>query len=114
MTTIQNQIEAFPYNWPHDASLNSQTTALVVVDMQRDCMPVLSLLKRSDLLWIVTAPPVCSPGGYLEHQGYDISGVRQIIPGLQILLEACREARFPVYHTREGYCSRFCQSDMWF
>ena len=31
------QIKANPYNWPHDASLSPQTTALVVIDMQRDC-----------------------------------------------------------------------------
>lgn len=45
---------------------------------------------------------VCSPGGYLEAQGYDIEPVRAIIPGLQRLLKAFREAGFPVYHTREG------------
>ena len=32
-------IKATPYNWPHDASLNSSTTALVLIDMQRDCAP---------------------------------------------------------------------------
>lgn len=31
-------IKATPYNWPHDASLAPSTTALVLVDMQRDCM----------------------------------------------------------------------------
>ncbi len=30
-------IKATPYNWPHDASLGRQTTALVLIDMQRDC-----------------------------------------------------------------------------
>ena len=30
-------IKATPYNWPHDASLGPQTTALVLIDMQRDC-----------------------------------------------------------------------------
>ncbi|KAL8828830.1 MAG: hypothetical protein Q9191_002366 [Dirinaria sp. TL-2023a] len=38
-------IKATPYNWPHDASLNSGTTALVLIDMQRDChRPDLSTL----------------------------------------------------------------------
>lgn len=31
------QLKAKPYLWPHDASLHPQTTALVVIDMQRDC-----------------------------------------------------------------------------
>ena len=39
----------------------------------------------------------------MEHQGYDISAARRIIPGLQRLLQACRAAHFPVYHTREGH-----------
>lgn len=31
------QVSADPYNWPHDASLSPQTTAVIIVDMQRDC-----------------------------------------------------------------------------
>ena len=31
-------MKATPYNWPHDASLAPSTTALVLVDLQRDCM----------------------------------------------------------------------------
>lgn len=75
-------IKATPYNWPHDASLNSGTTALVLIDMQRD---------------------FCAPGGFTERQGDDVSQVRKIIPGLQRLLYAFRGAGFPVYHTREGH-----------
>ena len=45
---------------------------------------------------------VCSPSGYLDHQGYDISPVQALIPKLQRLLAAFRNAGFPVYHTREG------------
>ena len=30
-------IKARPYDWPHNASLNPRTTALVVIDMQVDC-----------------------------------------------------------------------------
>ena len=33
----KGQIQAVPYNWPHDAAFNPFTTALVMVDMQRDC-----------------------------------------------------------------------------
>jgi hypothetical protein len=48
------------------------------------------------------APLVCLPEGYLGYQGYDISGTRALIPRLQKLLKAFRDAEFPVYHTREG------------
>lgn len=33
----QSIVVAKPYWWPHDASLRPETTALVVIDMQRDC-----------------------------------------------------------------------------
>ena len=36
-SSFPSQISASPYNYPHDASLSSSTTALVVIDMQRDC-----------------------------------------------------------------------------
>ncbi|KAI9872062.1 MAG: hypothetical protein M1830_002106 [Pleopsidium flavum] len=76
------QVQASPYNWPHDASFSRETTALVIIDMQKD---------------------FCSPGGYLEQQGYDISPVRALVPKLQQLLQTFREAGFQVYHTREGH-----------
>jgi hypothetical protein len=31
------RVEAQPYNWPHDAPMDSKTTALVIIDMQNDC-----------------------------------------------------------------------------
>ena len=34
----KGQIAADPYDWPHDATLTPYTTALVVIDMQKDCM----------------------------------------------------------------------------
>lgn len=33
----KGQIQAVPYNWPHDAGFSPFTSALVIVDMQRDC-----------------------------------------------------------------------------
>ena len=33
----KGQIEAVPYDWPHDASFSRFTTALVIIDMQKDC-----------------------------------------------------------------------------
>ncbi|KAF2096624.1 isochorismatase [Rhizodiscina lignyota] len=71
-----------PYHWPCEGDFNSRTTALVLVDMQRD---------------------FCCEGGYLDHQGYDISATRAIIPKLRSLLTAFRKAGYQVYHTREGH-----------
>jgi hypothetical protein len=37
ITPLPGQVRAQPYNWPHDASFTHQNTALVIIDMQRDC-----------------------------------------------------------------------------
>lgn len=34
----KGQLPAMPYDWPHDASFSPYTTALVIIDMQKDCM----------------------------------------------------------------------------
>jgi hypothetical protein len=34
---MSSQIEARPYSWPMDGGFNPRTTALVIVDMQKDC-----------------------------------------------------------------------------
>ncbi|KAJ5122717.1 hypothetical protein N7526_009654 [Penicillium atrosanguineum] len=78
----KGQLPAIPYDWPHDATFTPYTTALVIIDMQKD---------------------FCAPGGYLEYQGYDISAAQALIPKLQRLLHSFRSAAFPVYHTREGH-----------
>ena len=33
----KGQVEASPYDWPHDATFSPFTTALLIIDMQRDC-----------------------------------------------------------------------------
>ncbi|KAK0642248.1 Peroxyureidoacrylate/ureidoacrylate amidohydrolase RutB [Lasiodiplodia hormozganensis] len=73
---------AVPYAWPFDASFSQETTALVIIDMQND---------------------FCTDGGYITHQGHDISGARAIIPAIQAVLHAFRKAGWQVYHTREGH-----------
>ncbi|KAK4561309.1 hypothetical protein LTR86_004626 [Recurvomyces mirabilis] len=82
MQERKQYLHAEPYAWPHDGSLNPDSTALVVIDMQRD---------------------FCEEGGYLSHQGYDISPVRNIVPFIQHLLNAARGAGLPIFHTREGH-----------
>jgi hypothetical protein len=34
---MQPRIEASPYLWPHDSTFDQKTTALVIIDMQKDC-----------------------------------------------------------------------------
>lgn len=62
------------------------------------------LFKRSHCCKdIFSHHKVCSPEGYLAHQGYSIDPVRAIIPRLQRLLAKFRLHDFPIYHTREGH-----------
>ncbi len=58
------------------------TTALVLIDMQRD---------------------FCEPGGFGETLGNDVSLLRRVIPPLQRVLAAARTAGMTVVHTREGH-----------
>jgi nicotinamidase-related amidase len=71
-----------PYAWPHDATLSPSTTALLIIDMQRDFL---------------------SPGGYLSAQSYSITRFQSLIPRLVSLLSTFRRAGFPIFHTREGH-----------
>ncbi|KAH6865072.1 isochorismatase family protein [Alternaria rosae] len=71
-----------PYAWPHTSSLHPTTTALIIIDMQRDFL---------------------SPGGYLSSQGYSLARFEQLIPRIASLLSAFRRPGFPIVHTREGH-----------
>ncbi|KAE8447905.1 hypothetical protein EG329_009977 [Mollisiaceae sp. DMI_Dod_QoI] len=82
LSSMDASIEAQPYRWPHDGTFDPATTALVIIDMQKD---------------------FCSLDGYLVHQGYDLTPVQSIIPTLQNLLIAFRSHGFTIYHTREGH-----------
>ncbi|MGS5089732.1 cysteine hydrolase family protein [Hydrogenophaga sp. A37] len=57
-------------------------TALIVIDMQRD---------------------FCSPGGYADQAGIDITRMRGVICLVRRLLCAARAAGLLVVHTREGH-----------
>jgi biuret amidohydrolase len=71
-------VEAEPYEF----ELDPEHTALLVIDMQRDFV---------------------DPGGFGEQLGNDVSKLRRVIPPLQRLLAAMREAGVTVIHTREGH-----------
>jgi len=75
-------IEADPYPWPHDGDLRPGTTALLIIDMQRD---------------------FCDPDGYLASSGYDIADTRSIVPAVASVYERVRSWGGLVVFTREGH-----------
>jgi len=62
--------------------VDASTTALIVIDMQRD---------------------FCAPGGYAARAGLDIARLAAPIAAIQRLLGAARRAGLLVVHTREGH-----------
>ncbi|MEN9935546.1 MAG: hypothetical protein RLZZ387_2125 [Chloroflexota bacterium] len=72
------QIPADPYPFVCDPD----TTALLVIDMQRDFV---------------------DPGGFGELLGNDVSPLRRVVPPLRRLLDAWRARGLFVVHTREGH-----------
>ncbi len=69
---------------PFDFSCDVATTALVIIDMQRDFI---------------------EPGGFGETLGNDVSLLRAIVPACQSVLSAWRRAGGLVVHTREAHCA---------
>ncbi|KAL8647246.1 MAG: hypothetical protein Q9226_006512 [Calogaya cf. arnoldii] len=57
-------------------------TALLVIDMQRDFL---------------------LPNGFGECEGSSLEAVQASIPPVKKLLDACRQARLAIFHTREGH-----------
>jgi nicotinamidase-related amidase len=77
-------VPADPYPWPHNGDLRAANTALLVIDMQND---------------------FCSPGGYVDRMGYDLSLTRVAIEPIRRILAAMRRGGYYVYFTREGHRS---------
>jgi nicotinamidase-related amidase len=67
---------------PAPVVLDTGSTALLVIDMQRDFL---------------------LPGGFGESLGNDVGRLQQVVPPLRRVLAACREAGLLVVHTREGH-----------
>ena len=67
---------------PEPVGFDPETTALVIIDMQRDFL---------------------EPGGFGELLGNDVSLLRTTIEPTRRVLDACREAGITVIHTREGH-----------
>ncbi|WP_439815432.1 cysteine hydrolase family protein [Zavarzinia sp. CC-PAN008] len=75
-------IAAEPYDWPHDGRLAPRSTALLVIDMQRD---------------------FCDEGGYVSSMGYDLAPIRTIVPRIVRVREALSQWGALVVQTREGH-----------
>ena len=73
-----NTVAAEPYPFTFDPA----TTALVIIDMQRDFV---------------------EPGGFGETLGNDVSHLQAVVPPLRKVLETARAVGLTVIHTREGH-----------
>ncbi len=62
--------------------MNSRSSALIVIDMQRDFL---------------------DPGGYAARAGMDVAALRRPIPFVRMLLDQARNSGMLVVHTREGH-----------
>ena len=67
---------------PTSFTFHPDTTALLVIDMQRDFL---------------------EPGGFGESLGNDVSQLRRTIAPLAAFMTAWRAAGLPIIHTREGH-----------
>ena len=75
-------VDAEPYAWPYDGSINPARTALILIDWQID---------------------FCGPGGYVDTMGYDLKLTRAGLGPTAKVLAAARTAGWTIVHTREGH-----------
>ena len=81
-TTPAGKCVGSPFEFPLVGELDPSTTALLVIDLQRD------FTER---------------GGYMEAMGYDIAPLASPLPRVARVLAACRDRGFRIVHTRQGF-----------
>ena len=75
-------IRARPFDFPYEGTLDPSRTALLVIDMQQDFL---------------------SNDGYFARKGYDPAPLRAVLPAVNSVIAAAREAGVAVILTRQGY-----------
>jgi nicotinamidase-related amidase len=78
------QIAARPFSFPYDGQLNPTATAVLAIDLQVDFL---------------------SQDGYFARRGYDTAPLRAILPAVNGVIYAAREAGCLIIHTRQGHRS---------
>lgn len=75
-------IHARPFDYPYDGRLDPAKVGLLVIDLQIDYL---------------------STEGYFARKGYDPAPLRAIVPNVQRLVGAARDAGCRIIWTRQGY-----------
>jgi len=85
-------VPGHPFPFPRRGGLRPETTAVFVIDMQRD---------------------FCAEGGYMDRLGADLAPLRAPIAPIQRVLAAVRPLGYRVVHTREGYAADLGDVQRW-
>ena len=76
------KVRGTPYDFPITGQLDPETSALIIIDMQRD---------------------FCDPHGYMATRGGDVSAARAIVPRILAVRALAAAAGMRIFHTREGH-----------
>ena len=79
---MSGTVDAEPYPWPYDGTIDPSRTALINIDWQID---------------------FCGPGGYVDAMGYDLDLTRSGLEPTVKVLAAARAQGWTIIHTREGH-----------
>jgi nicotinamidase-related amidase len=79
---MSGTVDAEPYAWPYDGTIDPGRTALINIDWQID---------------------FCGPGGYVDSMGYDLDLTRSGLEPTMKVLAAARAKGWMIVHTREGH-----------